>query len=72
MADLTNIKPANHDITYYSGDTFDLTFAVTKNDGSVYDLNGKTLTMQIKRDRRDSASVFELTTTDGDISIGGR
>ena len=71
MADLTNIKPANHDITFYSGDTFDLSFAVTKDNGDAYGLSGKTLKMQIKRDKRDSTSVYELTTTAGDIAISG-
>ena len=71
MADLTNIKPANHDITYYSGDTFDLSFAVTKDNGDAYSLSGKTLVMQIKRNRSDSDSVDELSTTNGDIAISG-
>ena len=71
MADLTNIKPANHDITYYSGDKFDLSFTVTKDNGDAYSLSGKTLKMYIKYNRTDSTTVDTLTTTDSEITISG-
>ena len=71
MSTLTNIKPANYDITYYKGDTFDLSFSVSYDSGTAYDLSGKSIKMQIKRSRGDSVSVDELTTADGDMSISG-
>lgn len=69
MSTIDNRKPAYKDIYVYLGDKFDLGLQVTKDDGSAYDLDGKSLTFTVKKEKA-GAEVLTLT-TDDDISIGG-
>lgn len=70
--DLNTIAAAEKDICYYSGDAYDMTFAVTDENGNAVDLSGKDLAFQVKRRRTDptSKALISLTTTSG-ITVSG-
>ena len=70
MATLDNLKPANHDITYYSNDEFDLSITVTDEDGNAPNLSGHVISMTIKLKKTDSNAVQTLT-AGSEITIGG-
>jgi len=69
MSTIDNRKPVNKDIYVYLGDKFDLGLRVTKDDGTAYDLSGKSITMTIKKEK--NGSVILTMTTDTEITIGG-
>jgi hypothetical protein len=68
---IDNRKAQNNDVYHYSGDVFDASWTITRDDDSAYDLSGETIVLSIKADRTDSVALETLTTTLSEISIGG-
>lgn len=63
--EISIVKQAEINIKYENKSNFDLAIRVTKNDGSVYTLTGKTLRMDIKENRDNQSRVYRLTSSDG-------
>ena len=61
MAEISIIKQADVNIKYKNNSLFDLSIRVTKNDGSAYSLTGKSIRMDIKKNRDDQTRVYRLT-----------
>lgn len=68
---IDNRKAQNNDVYHYSGDVFDASWTITKDDTTAYDLSGKTIELSIKTNKSDTTALETLTTTAGEISIGG-
>lgn len=70
MSRINTIKAANVDLKHYSGDVFDLWVAITNSDDTPYDMDGKSLVMQIKRKKTSSTSLMTLQTPN-EITVSG-
>ena len=70
MATLDNINGQEYDIEYYNKNTFDLIIEAYDDDDEPISLSGKSLKMQIKKNKSDSAAVVEMV-SGTDITIGG-
>ena len=61
MAEISIVKQAQTNISYENNSLFDLSIRVTKNDSTAYSLTGKTIRMDIKKNRDDQSYVYRLT-----------
>ena len=65
MTEISIIKQATINIRYKNKSVFDLVVRVTKDDGSVYDMTGHELRMDIKKNWDASSYLYRLTDSDG-------
>lgn len=63
-------KQDDANIKYKNNSEFDLSVTVTSN-GSAVDLSGKTIRMDVKKNRTYQSYVYRLSTTGGEITISG-
>lgn len=65
------VQPANIPFHLYQYATFSESTVLKDIDGTPIDLTGFSAFMQIRRDRDDSLALYDLSTTDGTIVLGG-
>lgn len=59
-----------YNITANQGETFNFSFTIST-DGTPWDLTGYTARMQVRTTVEATTKLLDLTSTDGDITLGG-
>jgi hypothetical protein len=65
------IRPASVNFNLYQGATFDETVTVKDANDALVDLTGYTADLQVRRSVEDADPLFELTTANGGVVLGG-
>lgn len=71
MAQIDNRKAQYNDILYFQGNIFDEEWTVTKSDGTPYNMQGKSIVMNVKENHESGDIAETLSTEEGTITISG-